>query len=79
MRLLTAQEVSDILQIPRVSVYELCRTHRLPHVKIGRLTRIPEDKLQEWIASGGAPLHGSEEEEATREAQNPRALESMWR
>lgn len=79
MRLLTAQEVSDILQIPRVSVYELCRTNRLPHVKIGRLTRIPADKLQEWIASGGAPLAGPEVEECTREAQNPRALEPKRR
>ena len=54
MRLLTAQEVSDVLQVPVARVYELVRLKLLPAVKLGeRQIRFDEEKLQEWVERGG--------------------------
>jgi excisionase family DNA binding protein len=36
--LLTADDVAALLRIPRSTVYELTRTRRLPHIKLGRRT-----------------------------------------
>ncbi len=57
MRLLTAEDVAGILQVPKASVYELIRLKRLPVVRIGRLVRVPEDELRSWIATGGTHVH----------------------
>ena len=58
MRLLTAQEVSDLLQVPVARVYELVRLNLLPAVKLGeRQIRFNEEKLREWVERGGcAPI-----------------------
>lgn len=54
MRLLTAQEVSNLLQVPVARVYELVRLNLLPSVKLGeRQIRFNEEKLREWIERGG--------------------------
>ncbi|MDQ3817759.1 MAG: helix-turn-helix domain-containing protein [Acidobacteriota bacterium] len=54
MRLLTAQEVSDLLQVPVARVYELVRLNLLPVVKLGeRQMRFNEEQLREWIERGG--------------------------
>jgi excisionase family DNA binding protein len=36
--LLTANEVAELLRVPRSTVYELTRTRRLPFIKVGRRT-----------------------------------------
>ena len=50
-RLLTAGEVSDLLRIPKSTVYELTRTRRIPYLKVGRRTLFDPRVLAEWIAS----------------------------
>jgi len=49
-RLLTAAEVSQILRVPRSTVYELARTRRIPFLKVGRRTLFEPELLSEWIA-----------------------------
>jgi excisionase family DNA binding protein len=50
-RLLTAQEVAQILRVPPSTVYELARSRRIPFVKVGRRTRFEAQSLQGWIAA----------------------------
>ena len=47
--LLTADDVSALLRIPRSTVYELTRTRRLPHIKVGRRTLFVRGDLDAWI------------------------------
>ena len=49
--LLTADEVAALLRVPRSTVYELTRTRRLPHVKIGRRTLFVRGDLDAWIVA----------------------------
>jgi len=49
-RLLTAAEVSQILRVPRSTVYELARTRRIPFLKVGRRTLFEPELLMPWIA-----------------------------
>jgi excisionase family DNA binding protein len=49
-RLLTAAEVSQILHVPRSTVYELARTRRIPFLKVGRRTIFEPELLREWVA-----------------------------
>lgn len=46
---LTVPEVSEVLGISRAAAYELVRTKRFPHIKIGTRILIPRDKFLDWI------------------------------
>lgn len=50
-RLMTAQEVAELLRIPRSTVYELARARRIPFLKVGRRTLFAQQTLLEWIAA----------------------------
>ncbi len=50
-RLMTAQEVAELLRVPRSTVYELARTRRIPFLKVGRRTLFAPQTLLEWIAA----------------------------
>ena len=55
MKLLTAREVSQILQVAQARVYELARERAIPAVRIGeRQVRFDEAALRDWIAKGGS-------------------------
>jgi excisionase family DNA binding protein len=43
---LTAQQVSDLLQIPVWTVYEMAKDGRLPGVKIGRHVRFSRKRIE---------------------------------
>jgi excisionase family DNA binding protein len=62
MRLLTAKQASDVLQVPLPRVYELARGVLPPGVvvRIGRQVRFNGDALQKWIANGGTLLSSGE-------------------
>ena len=47
--LLTADEVAALLRVPRSTVYELTRTRRLPHIKVGRRTLFVRLDLDAWV------------------------------
>lgn len=56
MRLLTMEEVADILRVPRPRVYLMARRGWIPVVRIGRQIRVEETQLRDWIAQGGRSL-----------------------
>ena len=56
IKLLTAQEVADLLRVPKARVYDLARQGLLPLVRLGRQVRFEERALREWIAGGGQAL-----------------------
>jgi excisionase family DNA binding protein len=49
-RLLTAQEVAELLRVPRSTIHELARARRIPFVKVGRRTLFVPEALRAWIA-----------------------------
>lgn len=53
MRFLTADQVAQMLNIPKFRVYELCRKNLIPHVRLGRQVRFMESSLREWAEAGG--------------------------
>ena len=57
-RLLTAAEVSEILRVPRSTVYELARARRIPFLKVGRRTLFDPELLSDWIARQNVPPRG---------------------
>ena len=46
---MTAAEVSEVLRVPRSTVYELARTRRIPFLKVGRRTLFDPERLRDWI------------------------------
>jgi len=52
MRVLTPEEVSDLLKIKTRQVIELARRGRIPAKKVGKFWRFPADPLKRWIQSG---------------------------
>ena len=49
--LLTADEVAALLRVPRSTVYELTRSRRLPHIKVGRRTLFVRVDLDAWVVA----------------------------
>ncbi len=51
-RLLTVEEIAEMLQVPMSWVYERTRTRgweRLPHIKLGKYLRFEERALREFL------------------------------
>lgn len=46
---LTVAETAEALGISRTSAYELIRRGDLPHIRIGRVIRVPSEALMEWV------------------------------
>ena len=55
-RLLTANEVSDLLGISREALWRYVRMGLIPHIRIGRLIRFVEKDILEWIQEGGCGI-----------------------
>jgi excisionase family DNA binding protein len=55
--LLTADEVSQLLGIPRSSVYGYARRARdpLPAVRVGRHVRFQRTAVERWLVGAGTP------------------------
>ncbi|MFG1998195.1 helix-turn-helix domain-containing protein [Spirillospora sp. NPDC048911] len=51
MQAYTVEQVAEILQIGRDKVYFLLRTGQLRSIKIGKLRRITDKQLAEFIAT----------------------------
>ena len=62
--LLTVAEAAELLRVHPNHVYELIRRGELPHVRLGRIIRLPRHRLHQWIEEqcggddGPAPLSG---------------------
>jgi len=55
LKLITATEASEMLNIRLQRLYELVRQRAIPHVKIGaRQLRFDPDELTAWVKRGGA-------------------------
>ena len=50
-RLLTAEEVADLLQVSKGWVYEQIRRDSMPHIRLGRYVRFRRSAVERWISS----------------------------
>lgn len=50
-QLLTADETADYLKVSKATIWQWCRSGRLPAVKIGRQWRIRRKDLEEMLAA----------------------------
>ena len=51
-RLLTANEVADLMRVSRMTVYRLIKSGDLPAVRVGRSFRVAEGDVDTYLASG---------------------------
>jgi excisionase family DNA binding protein len=51
MQAYTVEQVTEILHVSRDKVYYLLRTRQLRSIKIGKLRRITDQHISEFIAS----------------------------
>jgi excisionase family DNA binding protein len=55
--LLTVVEAARLLRIGRNTCYDLIRQGEIPHVRLGRIIRVPRFGLEAWIArQAGLPV-----------------------
>lgn len=47
--LLKADEAAQLLHVPRSTLYELVKSRRLPHVRMGRSLRFTRVHLARWV------------------------------
>ncbi len=48
--LLTVDQAAKLCQISRGLAYDLIARDELPHIRLGRVIRIPRHGLEDWIA-----------------------------
>jgi excisionase family DNA binding protein len=58
-RLLTAQEVAELLAVPLSWVREATRAERLPHLKLGRYRRYQRHAIDAWLTDQQAGPTGT--------------------
>ena len=47
--LLKVEEAAKLLQVSRDTIYEMVHRGEMPHIKIGRIIRIPRTGLERWV------------------------------
>jgi excisionase family DNA binding protein len=50
-RLLTIQEICQLLNLPKSAIYALTHQKRIPHIKIARKLRFRESAIIHWLES----------------------------
>ena len=50
-KLLTARQVSDLLEVKVSTVYDWIRRGQIPYVKLGRLVRFKKTEIFRWVDS----------------------------
>jgi excisionase family DNA binding protein len=55
-KLLTTEEVSDLLGISKEATWRYVRSRRIPAIHIGRQVRFDEMEILEWLGNGGCGL-----------------------
>ena len=74
--MLTVRETAALLHISEKTVYKTIEQGTLPHVRFGRVIRIPRFGLERWIAEqAGVPDMASEGVELSSTAPNQRGGE----
>ncbi|MEV8148747.1 helix-turn-helix domain-containing protein [Arthrobacter sp. NPDC080073] len=53
--MMTAADLAARLNVSLETVYKMCKTHKWPHTKIGRIYRFNEEHYQTIIATPPAP------------------------
>jgi len=48
-QLLTIDQVSELLQIPKGSLYNLVNEDKIPYIKIGGRLRFKKSSIEKWI------------------------------
>ncbi len=48
-KLMTAEEVSKVLRIPKSTLYKLCHEGEIPAAKIGKHWRFDRDRVNYWL------------------------------
>jgi len=48
-KLLTPQQIADILGVQKSTIYQWTHQGYIPHVKLGKLVRFREKAVMEWI------------------------------
>ena len=61
--IMTIEEASRYLRIPKSTLYKLAQRRRLPSQKIGRHWRFRKDALDRWLEQGGADAQAVTPEE----------------
>jgi len=47
--ILTIEELSEYLKIPRSTLYKLCQEGRIPSQKVGRHWRFRRETIDQWL------------------------------
>lgn len=57
--LLTADEVAELLGVPKTWVYEQSRSGRIPTITLGRYRRYRREAIEQWVERLEAPARGA--------------------
>jgi excisionase family DNA binding protein len=50
--ILTLDELSKYLKIPKSTIYKLCQEGKIPGQKVGRHWRFHKETIDDWISKG---------------------------
>ncbi len=50
-KLLTIDELAEVLSVKKSTIYQWVHLGLIPHIKVGRLLRFREEDIQKWLIS----------------------------
>jgi excisionase family DNA binding protein len=71
-KLLTADDVAELLGVPKSWVYEQSRLGRIPTVTLGRYRRYRREAIDEWVRESERTARGRFEAYARDQHKRPR-------
>lgn len=62
VRFLTVAEVAEAMRVSKMTVYRLLHSGEMPAVRVGRSFRVPQDALDQYLATAQFDVDPAEEE-----------------
>ncbi|MEZ0073594.1 helix-turn-helix domain-containing protein [Planotetraspora sp. GP83] len=50
VKFLTVAEVATVMRVSKMTVYRLVRSGELPHLRVGRVYRVPEQEVIDYLS-----------------------------
>ena len=69
--MLTPEEIATWLSVSQDSVYRWIKQGKLPAIRLGRLYRVPEDKVLAMISAGSSKARGGAKRQGEADEGEP--------
>lgn len=77
-KLLTPQQVAEMLGVKLTTIYKWSHLEQIPHIKVGRLLRFRSEMIENWLTENTNGCSGPEQQGTRNRNATSKGGSSIW-